>query len=218
MHPNPVFHNADATQNIAFARARAFGMLAVSAPEGEASPGAPLLAHVPFLLDAAGGMAEMHLLRSNPIVRALKRGPLGAHLAVTGGDSYVSPDWYGIDDQVPTWNYVAVQLTGVLELQPENGLRDLLDRQAAFYEDRLLPKPPWTTQKMTPEVLSRMMRAIVPVKMQIGAVDGTWKLGQNKEAGVREAAAAQVDAYGFGSETRSLAALMQAPQERAERG
>ena len=33
-------------------------------------------------------------------------------LAVNGADAYVSPDWYVSPDQVPTWLYQAVHLTG----------------------------------------------------------------------------------------------------------
>ena len=37
-------------------------------------------------------------------------------------------------------------------------LRDLLDRQSVLFEERLLPKIPWTTDKMTADVLQKMMR------------------------------------------------------------
>lgn len=201
MHPNPVYHDADAAQNLAFARERAFGVLAVAGDD------VPLLAHVPFLLSDDGATAELHLVRSNPIARALQE-PRPAKIAISGADSYISPDWYGVADQVPTWNYVAVHLTGILELRPQKEMHDLLDRQSAMYEERLLPKAPWKTAKMTPEVLDRMMRMIVPCRMQITGVDGTWKLGQNKPDAVRNAAADQVKAYGFGSDTDILAALM----------
>ena len=33
-------------------------------------------------------------------------------LRVNGADAYVSPDWYVSPDQVPTWLYQAVHLTG----------------------------------------------------------------------------------------------------------
>ena len=49
MHPNPAFRKADAARNIAFARERAFGVLAVNAEGG------PVLAHVPFQLSDNGG-------------------------------------------------------------------------------------------------------------------------------------------------------------------
>lgn len=202
MHPNPIYHDADAARNLAYARERGFGVLATNADDG------PLLSHVPFLINEAGDVADLHLVRSNPIARSLSE-PLKVKIAVSGPDTYVSPDWYGVPDQVPTWNYVAVHLTGVLELRPQEELLDLLDRQSAFYEDRLMPKPPWKTSKMTDDVLHKMMRQIVPCKMQITDVDGTWKLSQNKPDAVRLSAADHVAAYGFGIETDVIAALMQ---------
>lgn len=201
MHPNPAFRTEPAVKNIAFAREQGFGVLAVVVD------GAPLVSHIPFLLSAEGDCAEFHLVRSNPIARALKS-PLKARLAVQGPHSYVSPDWYEVIDQVPTWNYVAVHLSGEIELQDREAMRDLLDRQSAAYETRLLPKMPWTASKMTPEVLERMMRQIVPCKMQVETIEGTWKLGQNKPDDVRDRAAQHMEGFGFGNETRILSALM----------
>lgn len=207
MHPNPVFHDADTAQNLAFARARGFGVLAVSAAE------APLISHVPFLISQDGAWADLHLVRSNPIVRALKEAR-PAKIAVSGPDGYVSPDWYGVPDQVPTWNYIAVHLTGALELRPDEELRDLLDQQSAFYEARLAPKPPWTTGKMDAEALARMMRMIVPARMRITGADGTWKLSQNKPEAARAAAAEKI-AGGTGAELEELAALMRQVSTRS---
>ncbi|GHG82471.1 FMN-binding negative transcriptional regulator [Pseudodonghicola xiamenensis] len=202
MHPNPVFHTASVAENLAFARARSFGILAVSAAEA-----APMLSHVPFVLSEDGRVADLHLVRSNPIVRALKA-PLAARLAISGPDSYVSPDWYGVDDQVPTWNYVAVHLTGVLEPRPQEELAALLDRLSDLFEERLLPKTPWRSAKMDAGALERMMRMIVPVRLRIEAVDGTWKLAQHKEAEVRLAAADGIEAAGIGVELAALVRLM----------
>jgi len=200
MHPNPIFHDAETAQNLDFARARGFGVLAV------AGDGTPLISHVPFLLSQDGEWLELHLVRSNPIVRALKTS-CQVRIAVSGPDAYVSPDWYGVEDQVPTWNYVAVHLEGELELRPAEELCDLLDRQSAFYESQLLPKPPWSTDKMNPEALDRMMRMIVPARMRITGVDGTWKLSQNKPDVARRAVAEQIE-KGPGFEQQVLAALM----------
>lgn len=201
MHPNPIYHDADFARNLGFARERGFGVLAVNGADG------PLISHMPFLINAEGTVAELHLVRSNPIARALKE-PLAARIAIVGGDSYISPDWYGVPDQVPTWNYVAVHLTGTLALRPQEELQDLLDRQSAAYEERLLPKPPWKTAKMSDGVMEKMMRMIVPCQMTVTGMDGTWKLSQNKPDAVRLAAADQVRSSGFGAETDILSALM----------
>ena len=94
------------------------------------------------------------------------------------------------------------------ELRPQEELPDLLARQSEFFESRLLPKTPWTLDKMNDEALAKLMRMIVPCRMRVEAIDGTWKLNQNKTDDARNRAADAVDAYGIGAETRILAALM----------
>ena len=204
MHPNPIFRKTDASRNFDFARDRSFGALSINGDDG------PLMSHVPFLLAEDNQSLDLHLVRSNPIARALDA-PVRAVIALTGPDSYISPDWYGVTDQVPTWNYVAVHLRGTLERLPDSELRDVIDRQSARFEDQLASKTPWTTAKMTPDVLEKMMRQIVPFRMRVESVDGTWKLNQNKPDTVRESAAGFVNGYGIGSEPAMLSALMLAP-------
>jgi len=201
MHPNQAFHTHSDPDNLNFARDRGFGVLAVG------TVGLPMLAHVPFVLSEDGKAVDLHLVRSNPITRALVE-PLPARVAVSGPDSYISPDWYGVGDQVPTWNYVAVHLTGKLERRPDSELRSVLDRLSAQFEARLVPKEPWKSDKVDAGALEKMMRMIVPFRLNVTGVDGTWKLAQNKSDTARERAAGHVDAYGIGADVRALAALM----------
>jgi transcriptional regulator len=177
MHTNPAFRAVDRATNLAFARQRGFGVLCVNGPDG------PLISHVPFVLNADGTQADVHLTRSNPIARAGL--PAGAVIVVSGPDAYISPDWYEVPDQVPTWNYVAVHLRGRLVALDENVMRDHVDELSAVHEGRLLPKAPWTSAKMAEGVMPRMMRMILPFRLEIAAVDGTWKLSQNKDADVQ---------------------------------
>jgi len=65
MHPNQSFRNPNDAGNIAFAQDRGFGVLAVNHDDG------PLIAHIPFALNDAGTVADLHLIRSNPILRCL---------------------------------------------------------------------------------------------------------------------------------------------------
>lgn len=152
-------------------------------------------------------MAEAHLVRSNPIWAAIAT-PQPALLIVSGPDAYVSPDWYGVADQVPTWNYVAVHLSGQLARRDLATLGPHADRLSAEMEGRLAPKPPWTSDKMTPEALARLRRMIVPVALTVSGVESTWKLNQNKPAEAIAAAADGIEAAGIGQETKALAALM----------
>lgn len=201
MHPNPAFRKATVEQNVAFARERAFGVLTV------ATDGAPLAAHVPFVLSPDGRTARLHLARSNAILRG-NDWPRAARLVVSGPDSYVSADWYGIAAQVPTWNYVAVHLVGSIAVMDPAELGPHLADLSAFFERRLAPKAPWTLDKLEAGLRERLFRAIVPVELSVETVEGTRKLSQNKPADARRMAAAEVWAHGIGQDWASLAALM----------
>ncbi len=203
MHPNPAFRGETADRNVAFARSRGFGTLAVNDANG------PLLSHVPFLLSDDAQSADLHLVRSNPIARL---GEIDAVIAVTGPDAYISPDWYETVDQVPTWNYIALHLRGRLYPQPHEEMHAMLDRQSKAYESQLLPKQPWTTDKMSDDAMQRMLRQILPFRLEITQIDGTWKLGQNKPDAVRVAAASRVTS-GLGNELSALAQFMADPDK-----
>ena len=203
MHPNPAFRQSPRDQNLAFARARGFGILSINGPEG------PLAAHIPFLLNDDGSFAELHLARSNPIARAGLPAP--ALIAISGPDAYISPDWYGphdqVPDQVPTWNYVAVHLRGSLEPLPEDALRPHVDALSAEHESRITDKRPWTSAKMSEGAMPRMMRMILPFRFHVASIVGTWKLNQNKAPEVRARAVA---ALARGNATaQDIAALIQ---------
>lgn len=201
MYQNSMFRNSDATHTIDVARDRGFGMLAVNGTD------APVAIHIPFVISDDGAYLEAHVMRTNLILRELDIAKQ-ALMAINGPDSYISPDWYGVDDQVPTWNYIAVHLRGTLTRLPQDELRGILDRLSANFETRLAPKPSWTADKMTAEVLEKLMRMIVPIRMEIESADSTWKLGQNKTEQARIGAADGLEASPIGTEPAKIATHM----------
>lgn len=206
MHPNPSFRQIGAARACAFAAARGFGVMTAAGPAG------PFAAHLPFVLE--GAQVTAHLVRSNPLARALRDGPLPALLIVSGPDGYVSPDWYGEADKVPTWNYVAVHLRGTLRLSDPATLLPHLERLSAEMEASLSPKRPWTHEKMSPGAMEGLMRQILPVELAVERVESTWKLNQNRSDAARHAAAAALSAAAApGQEHAALAALMREPPD-----
>ncbi|MEM9318277.1 MAG: FMN-binding negative transcriptional regulator [Pseudomonadota bacterium] len=204
MHPNPAFRNEPEILHLNLVRVRSFGMLIVPGDDT-----LPMISHIPYVLAEDCLSVDLHLVRSNPIFRATTT-PRPAMLVVNGPDGYVSPDWY--DDpthsQVPTWNYVVVHLSGQLEPRPEDSLRAHLDQLSAEFEQRLAPKRPWLADKMPPEKLTSMMRSIGVFRFRIEAIDGTWKLNQNKVQAHREGAATHIKASSIGHETDELSLLI----------
>lgn len=195
MHAHPRFQWQDAAAICAFVAEKSFGTLIVC------TPAVPMIAQVPvvWMGDAVIGL---HLSRANALVPLLDG--TRCLLVVQGPDGYVSPDWYGIDDQVPTWNYVSAQLEGVAHVTDDLGLMAIVDVLSWEHERRLLPKAPWTRAKMSDGLFEKMCRAIIGFRIEVDVVRGTRKLGQNKAESVRLAAAAGIDADGNGA----LAALM----------
>lgn len=188
MHPNPAFRKTSTLHNLDFARQRGFGVLSVNGAEG------PVLAHVPFDLSQDGSFADLHLARSNAIIA--QGLPARAVLAVIGPDAYVSPDWYGVPDQVPTWNYIAVHLRGELVQLPDDAMAPHVNALSDRFETALAPKPVWKSTKMGEGVMGRMMRMILPFRLRISGVEGTWKLNQNKTAQARAGVIAALEARG----------------------
>ncbi len=126
-----------------------------------------------------------HLARANPVARALESGtaPL---LVFTGPNVYVSPDWYGTLNQVPTWNYATVHVRGAARVLDDTALTTLLDILSAHGESRL-DKKPWTSEKMDQAMYTSMRKAIVVFELTAQSVEGKWKMNQNRRPAERTA-------------------------------
>jgi len=201
MHPNPIFRKATTETALEIAGQRGFGILSINGADG------PIAAHVPFTISTDGSFIEAHVMRSNPIARALTT-PKPALLAVSGPDGYISPDWYGVENQVPTWNYIAVHVRGQLQLLPQDDLHGVLERLSDEFETRLAPKPVWKIEKVAQENLDKMLRMLVPIRLDVTSIDSTRKLGQNKPDTARLGAANGLGSSNAGSELSALAHMM----------
>lgn len=177
MYTPPAFKTDDKTA-LAFAAKRGFGTL-IAVDDG----GRPVASHLPFLLhteDTSAPHIEMHVARINPLAAIIARAP-DVLLTVMGADTYISPDWYVSADQVSTWNYVSVHLSGTARLIEQSANLAHADRLSARFEADLLPKKPWTSAKMTTARREAMLTAIVGIEVTVTKIEAQWKLGQHKQ-------------------------------------
>ena len=175
MYTPPMF-KPDRAASLAFAEARGFGT--ACAWDGRR----PIASSLPFYLSYADDgtpHALFHVARHNPLVK-LADGVTSWVLAVNGADAYVTPDWYVSADQVPTWLYQAVHLTGPVRTLSDDELTAQVDTLSAKFENWLLPKKPWTSAKMTAARLEALKKGIVGLSMQVEDVEGSFKLNQHK--------------------------------------
>ncbi|PWS34347.1 FMN-binding negative transcriptional regulator [Falsiroseomonas bella] len=178
MYVHPAFRTETADA-LAMLGARGFGLLVIAD-----AAGLPHAVHIPFLakLQADGLRIELHVARANPIHGLLTEAGRPALLAVQGPDAYLSPDWYDVPNQVPTWTYTAVHLSGTARTLPAEALPGHLERLSDAFEGRLAPKAPWRMEKVEPHRLEAMMRAIVGIEILVPAegIEAQRKLIQHK--------------------------------------
>jgi transcriptional regulator len=202
MHPARSFAWTDRSEMLELVRRVSFCTICVAAADGLRLVHAPVVAEGP-------GRLRFHVSRGNRAAASLD----GARALVSclGPDAYVSPDWYGTADQVPTWNYQSVEIEGPLRRLSNAELVDQLDALSAEHEARLAPKPQWTRAKMSPGRFEAMTGAIAGYELTIEEIRGTNKLGQNKRLAERQGAVAGLRAAGAGK----MAELMAAAAEGA---
>jgi transcriptional regulator len=196
---------------LAFAAERGFGVIVAADERG------PRGSHVPFVIvrRETGVIVQIHLTARNPLVE-LADGNRRFLLIVSGDDAYVSNDWYASRDNVSTWLYEAVHLSGVAHLREYDENRGHGDALLAVSEARL-PKRPWDLEQMEPTKRETMLASIRVIDLVVDQIDGQSKLNQHKSDEDHVAVANQLArAEEMGS--RRLAESMRAlrPQLRYE--
>ena len=185
MHAPAHFRIDDNAELAGFIAARHFATLVVS---GE---GGPLAAHIPMILkhnDAGTPVTlEGHVARNNPLALAAALG--APALAIfTGADAYVTPSLYLSKREhgrvVPTWNYMAVHVTGpVATFDDAGALRDQVSQMTDTMEQPTAA--PWKVTDAPDDYIAKMLKAIIGVRVTIAAIEGIAKLSQNRPEGDR---------------------------------
>ena len=168
--------------------------------------GEPAATHLP-LIAAEPGRIVGHMARANPHWHQLD----GARvLAVfTGPHAYIAPQWYGGMPNVPTWNYLAVHVTGTCRLLPEGpATLQLLQDLSRFMEpDSPIPEALQNADHPDHAFYMAEVPAIVGFEITVDRIEGKAKLGQNRPEADREGAAAGLSAEG-GADADAIARQM----------
>lgn len=139
------------------------------------------------------GVLRGHVARANPLWQLA-----GSEVLVLfqSPSQYISPSFYPSKTRdprvVPTWNYSAVQIHGLLKLiESDQALLQLLTEVTARHEQA--HARPWHVSDAPAPYLEKMLAAIVGIEIQIQQQHGKFKQSQNQslenQAGVRAALA-----------------------------
>lgn len=161
---------------------------------------------IPFLIGPDGATLDGHIARANSHWGEFADAT-DLLVGFIGPNAYISPSWYVSVNMVPTWNYVAVEVRGRIELLDSAAARlDVVERLSARHE-AALPKP-WHSDKMDPGFRDKMLDAIVAFRIDITSIEAKTKLSQNRRPDDVRSAAAALCAVDKDSYEHQLASLM----------
>ena len=139
----------------------------------------PWATHIPLELHknkAGEPILVGHLAKANVQWKSFKGNP-NVLVVFNGPHSYVSSSWYE-EEEVPTWNYIAVHVYGKTRLQNEQELYDsLVDLVDRYEKNSDHPVSVHTLSKRT----MRQIRGIVGIEISIEKVQAAYKLSQGRD-------------------------------------
>lgn len=146
------------------------------------------ITHIPTVLDRSRGQYGTilaHISAQNPQRAALD----GAHPAVIvfrGPYGYISPSWYAKQDVVPTWNFSVVHASGRLKPITDHAEAHALLAQLIGKFEASVGSTRYHFDKLPDEYVNGLMKGIAPFTMEIEALEGKFKLGQERSEGDRQ--------------------------------
>ncbi|PRY19897.1 FMN-binding negative transcriptional regulator [Pseudosporangium ferrugineum] len=153
-------------------------------------PDVPFATHLPVVpagdsdsdSELVGAVLLGHLNRANPQWGALADGQT-AKLIFVGPHAYITPADYPAAPAAPTWNFVAVHVTGVVRLVTTTEETLAVVRRTALLLEHSFGDG-WV-QDGSVDYFRSIVAGVGAFRFEVATADGTFKLSQDKPAPVR---------------------------------
>ena len=141
--------------------------------------GALYAAHIPLHFDIDRKWAYGHLAKANELAAkwVLEDPKNDALFIINGPSAYISSSWYATEE-VPTYNYTAIQVKGSRRLRNRAETDDDLKRLVDYYEQKE-PKG-LTYDTYSPKTLLQS-KGVVGFSLEIKSIRAIEKLSQNRK-------------------------------------
>ena len=167
------YRNTDLSEIEEFIRQNSFAILINQVD------GSPWASHIPLELrkdTSDSAVLVGHLAKANKQSKVLEQDK--KVLAIFNGPhSYVSSSWYQ-EEEVPTWNYIAVHVYGTVRIQSKDELRDSLVELVDRYEKD--SQEPVSISNLSQKTM-RQINGIVGIEIRIDKIEAAYKLSQGRE-------------------------------------
>jgi len=167
------YKNEDLKEVKEFLKSNSFGIL-VNQVNGR-----PWATHIPIELDIDGDGNDIlvgHISKANPQWKNFNEKD-EVLCIFNGPDTYVSSSWYQ-DEEVPTWNYIAVHVYGKITILSEEEVLASMHKLVDKYERD--SKDPISLHDMSDKTMAQI-RGVIGFKIHITDIQATYKLSQGRE-------------------------------------
>ncbi|WP_025762480.1 FMN-binding negative transcriptional regulator [Dyadobacter tibetensis] len=172
MHIPNSFRNQNVKEVKNFLTENSFGIL-INQTNGKLTG-----THIPLLLDRDENGEDVlvgHISKSNP--QGINFNNHEEVLAIFNGPhAYISSSWYE-KENVPTWNYIAVHVYGVIQVIEGEDLLISLKTMVDKYEQG--SKKPASIETMSDKTLA-LVHGIIGFRIKIHEIQAAYKLSQNR--------------------------------------
>lgn len=166
------YKNENLEEIKAFLKQNSFGIL-VNQLDGK-----PWATHIPLELDKTNDGTDVlvsHISKANPQWKAFEDNS-EVLCIFNGPHAYVSSSWYK-EEEVPTWNYIAVHIYGKIKVLDEEETMASLHKLVNTYEKG--SKNPLALHDLSPKTL-RQIKGIVGFQIEIMDIQAAYKLSQGR--------------------------------------
>jgi len=141
--------------------------------------GKPWATHIPLELgvdERGNDILVSHISKANPQWKNFEEN--NEVLCIFNGPhSYISSSWY-TEEEVPTWNYIAVHVYGTVEILDEEAVLASLHRLVDKYETN--SKDPISIDNLSKKTM-RQIKGVVGFQIKIDKIQAAYKLSQGRE-------------------------------------
>ena len=173
MYIPPKYKNENLAEVRDFLKEHAFAIL-VNQVDGR-----PWATHIPLELEVDEDGKDIlvgHIAKANPQWKYFESAK-EVLCIFNGPHSYVSSTWYK-EEEVPTWNYVAVHVYGSLELLDQEALLHSLHRLVDKYEHN--SEHPLSLNDLSEKTM-RQIKGVIGFKILITEIQAAYKLSQGRD-------------------------------------
>ncbi|MBO0322343.1 FMN-binding negative transcriptional regulator [Muricauda sp. CAU 1633] len=172
MYTPPYYKNENLAEIKEFLVNNSFGILINTVDDK------PWATHIPLELDKAHDGKDIlvgHIAKANPQWKHFSE-EQEVLCIFNGPHSYISSSWYK-EEEVPTWNYIAVHVYGTLKILSEEETMASMHKLVEKYEQG--SKQPISLKNMSPKTL-RQVKGVVGFQIEVSDIQATYKLSQTR--------------------------------------